>query len=145
MPTDLVEQKPSEVMLTASGVVDQIVAKVQPTPTKVVNQRSTQVTRTEAVFPNAIKSGGDDSGIKNHLPTAQDLEYCTGDVRDALKLQDGSTSQHSRVLCLVVVTFLIPLLTLTTDPVSFVPSLNVSAVSVPNMAHLHSFSLIQSC
>ena len=54
MPTDLVEQKPaaveyaptdkkpSEAILTASGVVDQTVAEAQRTPTEVVNQRSSR-------------------------------------------------------------------------------------------------------
>ena len=64
------------------------------------------------VISNAIKNGGDDPDIKNHLPTVlatQDLEYRTGAVRDALHIEGGSSSPHSRVLRLVVVTFLQPI------------------------------------
>ena len=62
------------------------------------------------IISDAIKRGGDDPDIKNHLPTVfatQDLEYRTGAVRDALRIRDSG--ENSRVLRLVVVAFLQPI------------------------------------
>lgn len=67
MPTDFVEQKPaeaeytptdeklSEVILTASGAVDQTLAEAQRTPTEVVNHRPTKVTTTDVVEQGSAK------------------------------------------------------------------------------------------
>ena len=64
------------------------------------------------VISDAIERGGTDPDITNHLPTVvatQDLEYRTGAVRDAHRIRVNSPGPHSRVLRLVVVTFLQPI------------------------------------